>query len=197
MLALSGRIFYWQVVRGSELRERAINQQTNRTNITASRGTIYDRNGKAIAESATVNTLVCNPQQIAKDDSAHLVASKLSGITGMDYDKLYSILTKSNRYQVIKKRITVEETDAIKALRNKETNPDAKLFSGIYFEEDSKRYYSYGIAPHIIGFTGYDNNGLQGIEMTFDGELAGKAGSILSLKNAAGITVDAQYEEQE
>ena len=196
LIGLSGRIFYWQVVRGSELRERAINQQTNKTNITASRGTIYDRNGKAIAESATVNTLVCNPQQIAKDDSAILIASKVSEITGMDYDKLYSILTKKNRYQVIKKRITLEETDAIKALKNKETNPDAKLFAGIYFEEDSKRYYSYGIAPHIIGFTGYDNNGLQGIEMTFDGELAGKAGSILSLKNASGVSVDAQHEEQ-
>ena len=111
LIGLSGRIFYWQVVRGSELRERAINQQTNKTNITASRGTIYDRNGKAIAESATVNTLVCNPQQIAKDDSAILIASKVSEITGMDYDKLYSILTKKNRYQVIKKRITLEEPE--------------------------------------------------------------------------------------
>ena len=73
----------------------------------------------------------------------------------MDYDKVYGIVTKSNRYQVIKKRITVEQTEAIKALKSKETNKDeAKLYSGIYFEEDSKRYYSYGIAPHIIGFTG-------------------------------------------
>ena len=53
------------------------------------------------------------------------------------------------------------------------------------------------MAPHIIGFTGYDNNGLQGIELTFDKELSGKPGSILSLKNAAGVSVDAQYEEQE
>ena len=197
LLALIGRVFYWQVVRGEELRDRAINQQTNKTNINASRGTIYDRNGKAIAESATVNTLVCNPQQIAKDGSAELIASKLSEILQMEYEDIYEVLTKSNRYQVVKKRITVEESDAVKALKNSETNPDYKLFSGIYFEEDSKRYYSYGIAPHVIGFTGYDNNGLQGIEMTFDGELSGKPGSILSLKNAAGISVDPQYEEQE
>lgn len=198
LVSLTARIFYWQVVRGDELRDKAISQQTNKTNINAARGTIYDRNGKAIAESATVNTLVCNPQQIAKDGSAALISSKLAEIIEMDYEKIYSIVTKSNRYQVIKKRITVEQTEAIKALKNKEINKDeAKLFAGIYFEEDSKRYYSYGIAPHIIGFTGYDNNGLQGIEMTFDNELAGKPGSILSLKNAAGISVDAQYEEQE
>lgn len=198
LLSMTARIFYWQVIRGEELRDKAINQQTNKTNINASRGTIYDRNGKAIAESATVNTLVCNPQQIAKDESAALVSTKLAEILEMDYDKVYGIVTKSNRYQVIKKRITVEQTEAIKALKSKETNKDeAKLYSGIYFEEDSKRYYSYGIAPHIIGFTGYDNNGLQGIEMTFDNELAGKPGSILSLKNAAGVSIDAQYEEQE
>ena len=58
-----------------------------------------------------------------------------------------------------------------------ENSPDtAKNLSGLYFEDDSKRYYPYMIAPHILGLTGYDNNGLQGIELTFDNELSGKAG---------------------
>ena len=199
LLLLILKIFYWQVVRGDELRDKAIAQQTSRTVVNASRGTIYDRNGKALAESATVNTVVCNPQQIAKDGSAALIATKLSEILDMDYDKIYATVTKSNRYQVIKKRITVEQSDAIKQLKKKDkvNNPDYKLFNGVYFEEDSKRYYPYGVAPHIIGFTGYDNNGLQGIELTFDKELSGKPGSILSLKNAAGVSVDAQYEEQD
>lgn len=197
LLLLVLRVFFWQVVRGDELRDKAIAQQTSKTVVNAARGTIYDRNGKALAESATVNTVVCNPQQIAKDGSAALVSTKLAEILELDYDKVYTTVTKSNRYQVIKKRITVEQTDAIKQLKSKDTNPDYKLFSGVYFEEDSKRYYPYGIAPHVIGFTGYDNNGLQGIELTFDKELAGKPGSILSLKNAAGVSVDAQYEEQE
>lgn len=197
LLLLITRIFFWQVVRGDELRDKAIAQQTSKTTVNASRGTIYDRNGKALAESATVNTVVCNPQQIAKDESAALVSTKLAEILEMDYDKVYTTVTKSNRYQIIKKRITVEQTDAIKQLKSKETNPDYKLFAGVYFEEDSKRYYSFGIAPHIIGFTGYDNNGLQGIELTFDKELAGKPGSIMSLKSASGVSVDAQYEEQE
>ena len=119
LLLLILKIFYWQVVRGDELRDKAIAQQTSRTVVNASRGTIYDRNGKALAESATVNTVVCNPQQIAKDGSAALIATKLSEILDMDYDKIYATVTKSNRYQVIKKRITVEQSDAIKQLKKK------------------------------------------------------------------------------
>lgn len=191
------RVAYWQIVRGEELKSAAIDQQTNSTEVVASRGTIYDRNGKAVAQSASVNTVVCNPQQIAKDGSAEVVSRTLSEILALDYDRVYELVTKSNRYQVIKKRITVEETQAIKELKDSSIDKErAKQFSGIYFEEDSKRYYSYSIAPHIIGFTGYDNNGLQGIELTFDDELTGRPGSIISAKSANGTDSDLQYEEQ-
>lgn len=191
------RVAYWQIVRGEEMKNAAIDQQTNSTEVVASRGTVYDRNGKAVAQSASVNTVVCNPQQIAKDKSAEVVSRKLSEILSMDYEKIYGLVTKSNRYQVIKKRITVEETQAIKQLKDSSIDKEqAKQFSGIYFEEDSKRYYSYSIAPHIIGFTGYDNNGLQGIELTFDDELTGRPGSIISAKNANGTSLDMQYEAQ-
>ena len=192
------RVAYWQIVRGEEMKARASEQQTNSTVVVASRGTVYDRNNKPIAESASVDTVVCNPQQIAKDKAAETVATKLSAILSMDYESIYKLLTKTNRYQVIKKRITVEETQAIKDLKDSSKDKEmAKLFSGIYFEQDSKRYYKYSIAPHIIGFTGYDNNGLQGIEMTFDDELTGRAGSVLSAKSANGTDMDLQYEEQQ
>ncbi|MBE7044362.1 MAG: PASTA domain-containing protein [Ruminococcaceae bacterium] len=198
LLALILRIFHWQVIEGGDLREAALNQQTNATNITASRGTIYDRNGKAIAESATVNTLVCNPQDIAKRKSAEELASRLAPILDMEYDQIYKILTKGGQYQRIKKRISMEETQAIEALKKeaKTDKDNPRKFDGLYFEEDSKRYYSYGIAPHILGFTGFDNNGLQGIELTFDDVLMGKPGSILSLRSSSGVTMDVQYEEQ-
>lgn len=195
LVALLGRIVYWQGIRGAELRARAEAQQTASTNITASRGTVYDRNGKALAESSTVNTVICNPQQIKKDESAEIVSKYLSDILSLDYDEVYQKVTKSNQYQTIKKRITVEETEQIQALK-KDENLKSK-FSGVYFETDSKRYYSFSIAPHVIGFTGYDNNGLQGIEKTFDDALTGRAGSVFSVKTASGISMDYQYEERE
>lgn len=197
LTVLVGRIAYWQVVRGGEMKEIVLRQQTGQTAINASRGTIYDRNQKVLAESATVNTVVCNPQQIKKDGGANVVAASLAEILNMDEDEIYEKITKNNQFQYIKKRVTVEEADAIREVKDSSVNKEmAKLFSGIYFEEDSKRYYQYNIASHIIGFTGYDNNGIQGIELTFDDYLMGRAGSILSAKTASGSTTAYQYEEE-
>lgn len=196
LAALVVRIGYWQIIRGNEMKEAVLRQQTGQTAINAGRGTIYDRNQKVLAESATVNTVVCNPQQIKKDGGAGVVASALSEILGMDKEEILDKITKNNQFQYIKKRITVEEADAIKKLKDSSVDKEmAKLFSGIYFEEDSKRYYQYNIASHIIGFTGYDNNGIQGIELTFDEYLMGRAGSVLSAKTASGSTTEYQYEE--
>ena len=58
------RLAYWQIIRGEELSIKVKNQQTGSSIITASRGKIYDRNGKTLAESVSANTLVCNPQDV-------------------------------------------------------------------------------------------------------------------------------------
>lgn len=193
------RIAYWQIARGNEMKEAVLQQQTGQTAINASRGTIYDRNQKVLAESATVNTVVCNPQQVKKDTKEggiDIIASKLSDILNIDEDEIMGRLTKNNQFQYIKKRVTVEEADQIKQLKDSSVDKQmAKLFSGVYFEEDSKRYYQYNIASHIIGFTGYDNNGTQGIELTFDKYLTGRAGTVLSAKTASGSTTAYQYEQ--
>jgi len=200
LLALILRVAYWQIIKGSDMRAAVDRQQTGSTNVIASRGTIYDRNGKALAESATVNTLICNPQNIdnntGTDEEAEFIADKLSVVLDMDYEAIYKLLTKENRYQVIKKRLTVEETEQVKALKNSKIDKDtAKIFRAITFEEDSKRYYSYNVAPCILGFTGYDNNGIQGIELTFDDELAGRSGSVKAAQNASGQTLEEQEYE--
>ena len=193
---LIGRILYWQVIRGQELKTRAESQQTAKTNITPARGTVYDRNFKPLAESSTVNTVICNPQQIATDEAAEIVSTHLSEILGLEYDEVYKKATKSNRYQTIKKRISVEESAEIAKIKNGDMGKELKKkFTGVYFETDSKRYYSFSIAPHIIGFTGYENNGLQGIEKTFDDSLTGRPGGVLAAKSASGIEIDYQNEE--
>ena len=144
--ALIIRLGYWQIVRGNEMKEAVLRQQTSEAAINASRGTIYDRNQKVLAESATVNTVVCNPKQVQDDKAELVVASALSEILGMDKEEILEKVTKKNQFQYIKKRVTVEEADAIKKLKDSSVDEEmAKLFSGIYFEEDSKRYYSYNI----------------------------------------------------
>ncbi len=191
------RVAYWQVIRGGELSEKAKAQQQGSSVITASRGNIYDRNGKVLAESATVNTLICNPQDIEEDGDASVIAARLSPVINMDQNKIMNLITKTNsQYQVIKKRLTTEETEAVKKLLDYDVDSTvAKAFSGIYFETDSKRYYPFNVAPHILGFTGYDNNGIQGIELTFDDDLMGRNGSIETNRNADGTTLSDQQAE--
>lgn len=194
--ALIGRIAYWQFVKGDELKDKATAQQTRSATVTANRGTIYDRNGKVIAKSASVDTVVCNPKQVQQDKACDIVSDRLAEILGMEREDIYKLVTKDKGYQVIKKRITVEESEKIKKLKDSSVDKKtAELFSGVYFEEDSKRFYSYSIASQVIGFTGYDNNGLSGVEKTFDEPLTGKDGAILSLSSAGGTDISKEYEE--
>ena len=194
--ALVLRVAYWQIIRGEELSSKAKAQQQGSSIVTASRGSIYDRNGKVLAESANVNTLICNPEDIKADGDATVIATRLAPVLGMDQDKIMSLITKEARYQVIKKRLTTDETDAVKKLMDsKQDEVTAKAFRGVYFENDSKRFYPFNIAPHVLGFTGYDNNGIQGIELTFDDTLTGRNGSVETNQNANGTTLKEQQRE--
>ena len=193
---LTGRLAYWQFIRGGEMKEKALAQQTRETPVTANRGTIYDRNGKVIAKSASVDTLVCNPKKVQEEKAQYVVSERLAEILGMDRDEILALVTKDKGYQVIKKRISAEESEKIRKLKDSSVDKEmAELFSGVYFEADSKRYYSYSIASQIIGFTGYDNNGLYGVEKTFDDVLLGKNGSIEALGSAGGTSIDLEYED--
>ena len=190
------RVAYWQIIRGDELSSKAKAQQQGSSIVTASRGDIYDRNGKVLAESATVNTLICNPKDIEADGDSEVIAARLAPVLNMDQNEILKIITKNSRYQVIKKRLTNEQTEAVKKLRDSDVDATiAKAFKGVYFENDSKRYYQFNVAPHILGFTGYDNNGLQGIELTFDDELMGRNGSIETNQSAKGTTLKDQQNE--
>ncbi len=195
---LGTRLVYWQFVRGAEMKEKAIAQQTRTSTVTANRGTIYDRNGKILAKSASVDSVACNPKQIQKDKAERVVAAQLSEILDMDEEKILEIVSRDKGYASIKKRITAEESKKISELKDSSVDKEmAELFSGVYFEADSKRYYSYSVASQVIGFTGYDNNGLYGVEKTFDDVLTGKNGGIFSLGSAGGAGLELEYEDME
>ena len=141
LAALVVRVAYWQIIRGDELSGKAKAQQQGSSIITASRGNIYDRNGKVLAESASVNTLICNPEDIKEDGDAAVIAARLAPVINMDPNKITKLITKNSRYQVIKKRLTTEEAEKVKKLLDPDVDETiAKAFSGIYFEDDSKRY---------------------------------------------------------
>lgn len=189
-MALIGRTGWLQLHEGEKLQKEAIEQQTRDRMIHSKRGTIFDRNGKPLAVSASVETVSAVPNEIKRAGNAEEIATELAKILDMDYQTVYDKITRNTAYEIIKRKIEKEQTDQIRKFIAE------KNIKGINLDEDSKRYYPYGnFASHVIGFTGMDNQGLNGIEVTFDKYLKGLPGRIVSAKNAIGTEMPYQYEK--
>ncbi len=185
-LVLALYLLVLNIVDGEKLRTGAIEQQTRDYQVSSARGTIYDRNGKTLAVSSSAETISVNPKEIAKAKyGIDELAEKFAEILELDAEDVKKKLTKNAQDVEIKRKVDTEIADEIRALNLK----------GVYFKEDTKRYYPYGtFASHVIGFTGYDNQGLGGIEMVYDDELSGVPGRVVTLKNAHGTDMPFQEE---
>jgi len=174
------------IVDGEKLRTGAIEQQTRDYQVSSARGTIYDRNGKALAVSSSAETISVNPKEIAAAKySVDELAQKLSEILVLDFETVKTKLTKEALDVELKAKVEPEIADQVRALNLK----------GIYFKEDTKRYYPFGsFASHVLGYVGKDNQGLGGIEMVYDDELSGVPGRVVTLKNAHGTDMPFQEE---
>ena len=170
------------MVRGEELQEMAFQQQNSNREITPKRGTIYDRNGNKLAVSSSAERIAVNPQDLPKDKKEReFIAENLALILEMDKEDVLEKMNKNNRYQEIKRHVSKEVGNKVRQFRS-ENN-----IKGIYIDEDSKRVYPHNnLASHILGFVGYDNQGLDGIERVMDKYLKGVPGKILSEVDARG-----------
>ena len=174
------------IIDGEKLRTGAIEQQTRDYQVSSARGTIYDRNKKALAVSSSAETISVNPKEIADAKySIDELAQKLSEILVLDFETVKKKLTKEALDVELKAKVEPEVADQVRALKLK----------GIYFKEDTKRYYPFGsFASHVLGYVGKDNQGLGGIEMVYDDELSGVPGRVVTLKNAHGTDMPFQEE---
>lgn len=188
--ALLVQVAVIQFVQGEELQKKAYIQQNSSRLISPIRGTIYDRNGKELAISVQVGTVTCFPNDISAKN-ADEIADDLSAILEMDRDNIYKLLTKRTNSAVIKRKVDRETEEKIRKWIN-----DKKI-SGIKIDEDAKRYYPDGnLAAHVIGFTGTDNQGLQGIESVMEKYLKGMPGKILSGVDAKGSALPLNSEKR-
>jgi len=185
------RLFYLQIMKGKELQEMAIEQQLKDTKINAKRGTIYDCNGKPLAQSATVWTVVLEPVYLKDDSKKELVARELSKILDLKEEEILEKTKIKSYYVVLKRKIESDVKDKILEFKSKN-----KIDSGIRLIEDNKRYYPCGdFASAVIGFTGVDNQGLYGLEKYYDEYLTGKSGRLKTAKNAVGTDMPFDYEK--
>ncbi len=190
LFAITANTAKVQLLDGVKYKQWAIAQQTRDKIINSKRGTIYDRNMKPLAVSATVYTVVASPSEICKvDGRAAKVAKTLSEILKLDYEEVLKKVSKtSSDYVEIKSKIEKEESDALFA--------NMKNLPGVTLLEDSKRYYPYNnFASHVIGFTGKDNQGLGGIEYEYDEFLTGKSGRVVSAADSVGSSMPYKYEK--
>lgn len=193
--AAIARLGYLTIVQGSSLQEDAVGQQLKDTTIPAKRGTIYDTNGKVLAESASVWQVVMAPIYFKTDEQRKAAAEGLSEILGLDYDNVYEKTTQESYYVVVKRKIEVEARDKILKLIDK-LSEDYDCGNVIQLLDDYKRYYPQkDLASCVIGFTGSDEQGLEGVEYQYDDYLSGTPGRIVTAKNARGTDMPFQYEQ--
>ena len=187
------RIAWLQLGRGEELKTLALRQQSLDRNINPKRGVIYDATGKnVLAISSTVETVTVNPTNI-KMEEKEKVAKALSEIFGVDYESTLKKVTKKSSIETIVRKVEKEKTDSLRVWM-KENN----ITTGINIDEDTKRYYpDNSFASHIIGFTGSDNLGLDGMEAKYDEELKGSSGRIIRVTDAKGSEINGVSEEYE
>ena len=197
--AVITRLAFLQLVQGEELQRRAIEQQLSDTPISAKRGTIYDTNGKILAQSASVWQVVMAPANFDSgeegDEERAYVAKRLAEILTLDEAELLED-TKQNTYYVsVKRRIESNEKEQILELQNELSEQYGK--SGIIsLLADYKRYYPYsGLASSVIGFTGSEDQGLSGVEFQYDDYLAGTPGRIVSAQNGISTEMPFDYNQ--
>ena len=186
-----GNLVRWQLVRGEELRSKAIDQSLISTELTPMRGTIYDATGtKVLAQSASVWTVALEPNYIKEGDDVK-IAEGLSQVLGMDYDTVYNKTQENSYFTYVKRKVETDVRDAILTMLD-----EKEIKRGVILLEDYKRYYPYGTtASTVLGFTGTDNQGLAGVEAQYEDVLSGTAGRLVSAKNAAGTDMPFQYEQ--
>ena len=188
-IILSGlltRIGWIQFGMGAELQSKAYVQQTADRNINPKRGTIYDTTGKTIlAISSTVETVTVNPTNISKENKEK-VAQALSKIFELDYEKVYKKVSKRSSIETIAKKVEKNKTNELRVWLQ-----ENNITTGVNIDEDTKRYYPYNnLASQIIGFSGSDNQGLDGIEAVYDDELKGTKGKIEKMTDATGGDIE-------
>lgn len=175
-LVLIFRLGFIQFALSDMLTERAKNSWNREIPFEPKRGEIVDRNGVALATNMSAPTVYVVPRQIKNPADT---AEKLANILNANVQDVYQQITKKSSMERLKsgRKITNEKAKEVENLN----------LPGVYIAEDSKRYYPFGdYLSHVLGFTGIDNQGLTGLELSYDKELSGAKGSVQFYSTAKG-----------
>ena len=187
-LTIIFKVFYIQVISYKKLNKLADSLWNRNLPIEANRGKIYDSTGVVLADNKTTVSLVLVPNQI-KDKKK--TTKQLASILNVSYKDMYKHVNKKTSIERVHpegRRLDFKIADKISALK----------LDGVYLVKESKRYYPNDVMlAHSLGFVGIDNQGLSGLELTYDKYLTGSYGSIKYTSDAKGnkLELNETYEK--
>ncbi|HWY67447.1 MAG TPA: penicillin-binding protein [Terriglobales bacterium] len=174
IFAICGRLLWLQVVEYGFLTQKAARQQQRSIEVSPPRGVIYDRKGRALAMSVQVDSVFAVPSEIPDQAST---AKLLAHILKTDPKEMLAKLESSRSFTWIARKLDNNVAARLRALNLK----------GIYFQKEPKRFYPKNdLAAQVIGYVGMDDDGLAGIERSFNQRLSGRPGKML-------ISMDARH----
>jgi cell division protein FtsI (penicillin-binding protein 3) len=178
-LVLAGRSLYLQAMQTQFLQEKGEARYSRVLEVLGTRGRVLDRNGEALAISTPVQSVWAIPGDVQASPAQ---ARKLAALLGIDARELRRKLEDPSRdFVYLKRQIAPEAADRVAQLG----------LEGIYQHREYRRYYPGGeVTAHVVGFTGVDEAGQEGVELAFESHLGGTPGSRRVIKDRRGRVVE-------
>jgi cell division protein FtsI (penicillin-binding protein 3) len=176
---LGGRAFYLQGMQTAFLQAKGEARYGRVLDMPASRGAVRDRNGQMLAVSTPVESIWASPEDL-EIDAAQVRA--LANALGVEPEEIrQKIARKDRQFVYLKRQISPEQAAKVMALR----------IPGILQQREFRRFYPAGeVMAHVVGFTGIEDSGQEGIELAAQERLAGKPGSRRVIKDRKGRIVE-------
>ena len=175
---VAGRAFYLQVVKKDSLVKLAEKQHQRIVPLTPVRGAILDTNNAPLAVSIEMDSCFAEPRNM---ESIPAAAAQLAPLMAMSKEQVEKKLQGNKNFVWLQRRITPDLVAKIKALE----------LEGVGFVKESKRFYPNSeVASHVVGFTGLDPEGLEGIERKYDSTILGGTGFLITERDALGRDID-------
>ena len=168
---IQARLVVLQILQHDELIARAERQQLRTITAPAKRGEILDRNGRVLAYSVDADSIYAVPSEI--DDPQHvaaLICEALRNCSSRERDVIAARLGRQRAFAYVRRQVAPDDAARVADLN----------LTGIGFLKENRRYYpNWGLAAHLLGYVGIDNQGLHGIEAVYDAQIRGRSGTTL------------------
>ena len=173
------RAFTLQVLDQQDWEHRAERQHQKIIPLAPQRGTIFDRNGEELALSIEVDSIYVDPRKVENPSGE---ARALAAALSLPYNSLKTKLNSKRSFLWVKRQVSLRESEKVRSLK----------LAGVNFIKEHKRFYPNSeVGAQVVGFTGLDPKGLEGVELKYDSMLLGQGGYLVTERDALGRGIGA------